>query len=356
MGGILGRLDAEVQHGVVTRPLAVLPQTPAGDPHERVEPVNGSKHFRRHLNRPVAAEDVRELVSDHHARAILGPLVRRPWQNHPGPEEPPGDQHRGVIALQQQDRAAQRVSRRDRFRQLGPRALDHALSPRRDPGQPPQPDEQDQQADRDAGDPEGSGQVAVDQRPDASEVSEANSARYLPGSRVCGRALFQRLRHSHQRRRIETHLPGRHHPLHRRQRGRADNRRGKHQMPDRGRARAQEPCGAEREEQHQGDFDRARQKQRHHRTAFMAVFASSWWCYFYSTSARHVTRPKSRCQPGEASLTRQVEEPAASPSPLVLSRSKDERCDSWFDRLTTSVNGPRLRANGDRVQNHPSHV
>ena len=74
----------QVQHGVVTRTLAVLPQTPARDPDERVEPVDGSKNLRRHLNRPVSAADVRKLVADDHARAVLRPIARRsaaesPW-------------------------------------------------------------------------------------------------------------------------------------------------------------------------------------------------------------------------------------------------------------------------------------
>ena len=76
MRGVVGGVDAARQHGIVAGVLALLAQARAGDPDERVEPVDGAQQLAGHLRGPVAAADVRELVAQHDARALAGPAAR----------------------------------------------------------------------------------------------------------------------------------------------------------------------------------------------------------------------------------------------------------------------------------------
>src|SRR5437764_941195 len=55
---------------------AAAPCLPAGEPHERVEPVHGRRDLRDEQGDPVRAADVSELVEKHDAAALGLPLPR----------------------------------------------------------------------------------------------------------------------------------------------------------------------------------------------------------------------------------------------------------------------------------------
>ena len=78
MRGVIGALHAAAHHLVIARVLAFEPQPPAGDPEQRIEPVERAQQLRGELHDPVAAADVRELVRQHDARALVRPRIRPP--------------------------------------------------------------------------------------------------------------------------------------------------------------------------------------------------------------------------------------------------------------------------------------
>ncbi len=60
--GIVEALHSAIQHRIVAGLLAFLSKTPAGDPQDRIEPIDGSQELGDHLHEPVSAPDVRELM------------------------------------------------------------------------------------------------------------------------------------------------------------------------------------------------------------------------------------------------------------------------------------------------------
>ena len=79
MRGVIGAFDAAAHHLVVACVLAFEPEAPAGEPEQRIEPVDRAQQLGRELHDPVAATDVRELVRQHDSRALVASrLQRRP--------------------------------------------------------------------------------------------------------------------------------------------------------------------------------------------------------------------------------------------------------------------------------------
>jgi len=129
MRGVLWSIDAEAEHGIVARALTFLTQPFAGHPEQRIEPVDASQELCRHVHQPVPAANVRELVTENDAHAVLGPVARRSGQNHFGPKEPPRDQQRRVITLQHPDGTAQSMRLRERLSELDPFPVEDPLRP-----------------------------------------------------------------------------------------------------------------------------------------------------------------------------------------------------------------------------------
>ena len=73
MTGVGGAAGAELEDDVVAGVFAFAAQARAGDPEQRVEPVDGAQHFGGQLNQPVAANQVRHLVREHELNAIRRP-------------------------------------------------------------------------------------------------------------------------------------------------------------------------------------------------------------------------------------------------------------------------------------------
>src|SRR4030095_3846120 len=72
MRGIRAALDADVHHGVVARMLAFVTEASTRHPEQWIEPIDASHDFRGNLYQPIPTRDMRELVGEHHADAILG--------------------------------------------------------------------------------------------------------------------------------------------------------------------------------------------------------------------------------------------------------------------------------------------
>ena len=51
-----------------------MSQPAAGDPEQRIEPVHGPEHIRSQRDNPVAAKNVRQLVTQDRVNAIFGPV------------------------------------------------------------------------------------------------------------------------------------------------------------------------------------------------------------------------------------------------------------------------------------------
>ena len=93
--------------GVIARMLAFLPKPGAGDPEQRVTPIDSFADFGDRLHEPVAAGDVRELVGKHHVNPLAQPVVDVGWQHDLRPQDAPGDQHRLSIAAHKRDGPSQ---------------------------------------------------------------------------------------------------------------------------------------------------------------------------------------------------------------------------------------------------------
>ena len=136
MRRVVGPLDAAVQHRIVARVLALLAQALRGEPDERVEPVRRPQTFGGHLREPVAAADVRELVQEHDAHAIVGPLARRCRQDDSSGRRKP------QVTSSVDDRSAAAATGRLRLerREISAASSAHfpsndALGARREPGE-----------------------------------------------------------------------------------------------------------------------------------------------------------------------------------------------------------------------------
>ena len=71
MRGVIGAFHAAAHHLVIACVLAFEPEAPAGEPEQRIEPVDRAQQLGRELHDPVAATDVRELVRQHNSRALV---------------------------------------------------------------------------------------------------------------------------------------------------------------------------------------------------------------------------------------------------------------------------------------------
>ena len=93
--GVRGAADAEVEDDVVAGVFAFAAQPRAGDPEQRVEPVDRARHFGEQLDQPVAADEVRHLVREHQPHAIRRPrsAIGR-QQNHRRDRAPRHEQRR----------------------------------------------------------------------------------------------------------------------------------------------------------------------------------------------------------------------------------------------------------------------
>ena len=68
-------LDAGAHHDVVARVLAVLLQARAGEPQQRVEPVDRLQRLGAGLHEPVTTRDMRDFVREDDADALVRPGI-----------------------------------------------------------------------------------------------------------------------------------------------------------------------------------------------------------------------------------------------------------------------------------------
>lgn len=125
--GVVRSLDAAGEHRIVCRAFTLLAQAPAHDPNQRVEPIHGTQQFGEALGQPVAAADVRELVSEHEADAVLSPVERAGRDDEPRAAESPRHEQRWMGREEKRDRSREPDVEAQPFGEVGPHAVSDQL-------------------------------------------------------------------------------------------------------------------------------------------------------------------------------------------------------------------------------------
>ena len=102
--GVLARARAGREHQVVARQLALRAQPPRRPPDARVRPVQRARQGGESLHEAVAPRDVRQLVQQHGAAAVVGPRVGGCGQHEGRTPGPVRHRHQLAGALQQPHR------------------------------------------------------------------------------------------------------------------------------------------------------------------------------------------------------------------------------------------------------------
>ena len=239
--------------------------------------------LRRDVHEPVAARDVRQLVSEDDALALGRPVIGRARQDDLWWPHPPGYEERWVVALQQHDPTSQTEAARHRLEQCEPATVVDAS---RTSGEPREPRE----ADREKRDPE-----RESRKPDAEDPPQRDGRyrdRHRRGAVVV--AQLSRLNRNVEGKRPVTRLqqcgrdmPGRDHGPQRRCDRRAAERDRQHGVPQR--------CGSTREEfgDDEADGDDGRHGEHdvdHREPSFLALLTRSA-IRFKSSSDRRLASP-----------------------------------------------------------------
>ena len=73
--GVFTRVRARCQHAIVAGQLPLDTQAARDPPHTRMRPIERARDGGHHLRQTIVPADVRELVKENRAAAILGPRV-----------------------------------------------------------------------------------------------------------------------------------------------------------------------------------------------------------------------------------------------------------------------------------------
>ena len=106
---VVRRIHTAPEHPIVTGVLALDAQLPAGDPHQRVEPVHRAQRFRGDLYRPITSHDVRELVREHDVDPIGGPRIGGGGHDDAWPHQSPCDEQCPIGTFNDDDRTTKSV-------------------------------------------------------------------------------------------------------------------------------------------------------------------------------------------------------------------------------------------------------
>src|SRR5438477_9288785 len=107
MRRVLAAIYTEPQYSIVGRLLAFAAQAVFGGPEERIEPIDGADQLGEHVNNPVAAADVRQLVGEYDAYAVVRPVIGEGGQEHNRTTDAPCDWDHPVRTSQELDRSPQ---------------------------------------------------------------------------------------------------------------------------------------------------------------------------------------------------------------------------------------------------------
>src|SRR5262245_38924438 len=122
MRGVLGCLHSPTEHRIVAGMFALLTQTAAAQPDEWVEPMNDAEDFSCELHRAVPSADVRELVSQDDAPAIVVPRVDIRGEDDRRSQHAADHEDRRIVALQEGDWPSYRTAAQQLVSRLAPGA------------------------------------------------------------------------------------------------------------------------------------------------------------------------------------------------------------------------------------------
>src|SRR5205814_9167739 len=97
----------KTEYGIIAGALAFEIQSIAGNPEQRIEPVDDTCKLRQDLEKPVGPANVGEFVSKDNALAIIGPQCSACRHEYLRAEKAPGHGHGPALALNEMDPALQ---------------------------------------------------------------------------------------------------------------------------------------------------------------------------------------------------------------------------------------------------------
>ena len=207
-----------------------------------------AQRFGHHLQQPVAAARMRQLVQKHDAHPLRRPPGRRLGQHDGRPPPAPRGDQTGARTEQQFDAAPQAAGPREVGAQPMPRSVRDAGRRRAKPSESRQPDQQHQGADDHAGEPDRHGQptndVVVRDRRHRHRRDGGSERAGIGGRHLHERQHRQEVK---RRRRACRHDANREHPV-----------------PPERRPRAQRDGSHERQQQDGRHLDGQRGEQGHH--------------------------------------------------------------------------------------------
>ena len=148
VGRIIRRTDAGGEYQVVACTFSFVSKSAAGDPEERVEPIDRPEHACRERDDPVATKDVRQLVVKHRMHAILGPGLGAFRQENRRPHDPPRCQQRWMPTSQKTDVLTNAVTRGDLICDCAPHSRRDGFRLRGKRSKSQQPDAEHSESDR----------------------------------------------------------------------------------------------------------------------------------------------------------------------------------------------------------------
>src|SRR5436190_629421 len=101
MSRVGGWPHAAGQNQIVARSFTLHAKTPAGKPHQWIEPIESTRDLRQQLSQRVATLDVGELVQQNGSQLLAAPMPRRRGKQQTTAENAPDNGNRFVRVNQQ---------------------------------------------------------------------------------------------------------------------------------------------------------------------------------------------------------------------------------------------------------------
>ena len=101
VSGVSGRPHAAGQDQVVARSFTLHAQTPGGQPHQGIEPVQGTRDLRQQSSPGVATLNVGELVQQDRSQLLVAPVPGRGGKHQVISKDAP-DQRNGPVRVNEQ--------------------------------------------------------------------------------------------------------------------------------------------------------------------------------------------------------------------------------------------------------------
>src|SRR6516225_8547426 len=105
MRSIVLRIHAEIDDDVVACVFTLSIQSVAGQPEQRVEPVNQARDLCKHLKQPISAMHVGQFMCNNDSLLFVRPVIGAFRKNHSWMNNSPGHWHAVMNALQDANRS-----------------------------------------------------------------------------------------------------------------------------------------------------------------------------------------------------------------------------------------------------------